>query len=618
MTNLQRILSIMVLSLTVVVPIEAQLIDKATNTCYSSYHIEQEIGMSVTLESVSEQKKVVVDTTVHIKALPTPEAYLAHTKELSSEEEYTELIPLKTYLVFVNPNFSKVNGNAANFGKRYVHPFLVHVNANTGELFDYQTTQTESAIISEYLSYFDFFQYSLQSGDYVYRNGNGKYNARISQLNASTKKPVFHKTNRGYKSINKNVVLINNSMIIKTSDESSSCFYLSASVTETFKNKISKSTFVEGEAQVEIVLNDALQLPKEHYFHGLSNDISTWPTMDKSNKLSYQQAQGKLPVFLSQLDKLIENKQAFLLAMKSNKALWIHLAQYISSNENDKTLGPTPLVNKMIWALDRINSTESVAALTRFAIDSSKQAYVKQSIFALAGSSAQLDNTSLALIKEKVETSVLSAVSEKNALLLVRALGIVAKQRDATSPIQSADIKKFLYSQMDNAGIELKASLFESIGSLGETIDQEGLELLLTALDDNSKLVPQFASKALVKVPYKQEFSDFYINKLNDNMDKKTKGYLIELLGNANNNDLPVKTKLLNIVASSVDPEHGKTSLISLKKINYSLEQSDIKILKNRLRKENDKASQKLLASLILEHQRRKWSRHPPINTKVW
>ena len=574
--------------------IESQLIPALSanilsTPCYSSYHVEQQIKLSIQLDSSSEQKNIIVDMSVHLKKVNTPKEVLTRILNSTNNVLKNEALKVSSYVMLIKPNFSKLNGISSNFKDRYAHPFLAHVKDNTGKLIDFQSTQSDKSILNEYISYFDFFQYSKLPGSYIYQNGNGKYNAEISTLASSNGKNPIEKKNVGYLSFDNKLLLKNSLMKITSSIEPLSCFYKNAEIKESFTNNISKGAFVNGKAVANISLDHSLSLPKDHFFYTLTSQLSSWPNAKNKIEIDSKMAFEKTPSLLKQLLPLVDSKPEFLNVMNSNKELWPFIAEYLTFNQSDSNL-----INKVIWALDRIDNTQSINALLRIAISPISEKQVNHAIQALASTSASIDMISFDLLKNHIESYRFNPSASSNELLLVRALGLFAKRRDNRSPLQSNEVKEFLYSQMEGGSKKFKIALLDSVGSLGNTIDSQGLELLMDSLDDHSSDINNAATKALIKIPYQEEYTSLYVSKLNSDISSTTKTHLIQLLGNTKKTDHQVKDELLTIIDKTNNSSHNRSSLQSLKKISYSFKKDEINILRSRLRKEKDKTNQKL------------------------
>lgn len=567
----------------------------ATESCYSAYQLKQKLLLSVVLGDSIQKQNIHLEMDVHAREVETSQEFLV---KLERQKKYSPE-NVRSYVILLMPRKNKVNGVNSEFAQRYQHPFLANVDELSGELIDIVSTTNEKNIVKEYLGYFDLFQYSTNDGHYRYRNGNGNYNAQIEYPKSETNS--LSKTNRGYLDSNKFKILQNNTLIQLTpSDIGNHCFYQSARVTEVFTNTLTKDSYMKGDASISITIDNKTKLPEEHFFHSLTNDLTQWPTYNREEKLTRRQAFKRLPVLFSQLQFLVDDKTAFLTLFKTEKALWPYLADFMTQEGSDSAL-----VNRVIWSLNRINTTESVSSLLKVTMSELPSKNVYRSILAMITSSAEIDPQSIDDLKNYLSDFKYAEETSQEALLLLRSLGAMAKHRSQHSPMQSEEIKQYLYTQLTGAGNQFKSSLYESIGALGNSIDREGVELLMHGLSEQQTAVKDSAINALTKIPYQKNNSDLYIAKLETELHSTTKNKLIELLGKTDKEDTLVKDKLLDIVNEPNNFSQSKNSIASLKKIGFEFSDSEIQILESRLRTETDKSSQTKLASLILKHRRR-------------
>ncbi len=567
--------------------VNQSLVARSTNTnfCYSTYHLEQQLKLNVNFAQVIEKQNVSMDMNIHVREIFTAKLF------------FNENAEVRSFILLVQPNQSKVNGVAMEMSERYRHPFLVYVNADTGEVLDLKSTVDERSIINEYLSFFDLFQFTTRSGSYQYRNGNGYYQAAI--LNLKNADRTVTKKNSGYiKSESKFEVKSSLQSIVldRTHDE---CFYQSSIIAESFKTTLSKQASIEGDANATVALNKKLALPKNHFFFKLTEQLDLWPSFEFEQEISSEQALVKIPQILEELTLLIENKSKFLSVMRADKEVWPFLAEYMRDNSLEDVLS-----HKLFWALDKINTTKSVSALAKISIIGLRKQQSYRAILALSSTSAALDSESFESIKNYVEGLNKTEFNSEESLLLVRVLGSLARRQSLNYPVQSKQIKQFLYSQIDNASGKFAASVLDAIGNLKDDIDADGIDILMNGLDAGSGIINQSALRALAKIPYNSEYSEQYVARLALVTQPKTKAAIIDLLGNSPNTDNLVKEQLLLTVSKSGDLIHRKKALASLRKIGYNFKINDVDLLKSQLRRESDKTNQQLLAGLILKSKR--------------
>ncbi len=559
------------------------------NKCYSSYHLEQKLDLAVNFGDKKQNQKTQLDLTLHVKEVDTPIQFL-------DQNQIIHEVNVRSYIMMILPNFVKESGSVLPFGKRYNHPFMIHTNAKTGEFLKLESTEKDQATVNDYLAYYDLFQYTDTPGSYRYRNGNGFYQ---SDINQSERKGILTKTNSGYLNADNPLTVKKSVTSIQLESKQRDCFYYSSQGFESIKIRISKKSYVDAKATVFVISDPNLSLPPQHYFHSLGSQISSWPSFEKNRKIDRQTANKELAAMIEQLSSMIDNKPQFLKLMQSKKDIWPFLEEYLADNSIELSL-----IGKIFWALDRIDSTGSVSTLTKIVINSPSKKITYKAIMALLSTSAGLDSESLDILKNHVLEMTQSGHYSENSLLLVRAIGLMAKRRNFSSPIQSLELKEFIYQQANMAEGMLYASLLKSIGGLGEGIDEQGISILMSGLNDSNDNIVQASLIGLEKIPYNVQYSTQFVTQLKAETNSKTKHRLIALLGNTSSSDDKVKKQLLSIVGNSTDLNDRKMSLASLKKIDYHFQVEELDILKNRLRVESDKTNQKFLASLILKAKR--------------
>jgi len=565
-----------------------------TNKCYSVYQIEQKLALSVVLGDSIQKQNIYLKMDVHIREVATSLEFIS---KLNKQNQHS-LENIRSYVMLLKPLQNNVNGVARDFVQRHLHPFLVNVDTRTGELIEIESTTDEKTVIKEYLGYFDLFQYAKNDGDYRYRNGNGHYKAHLTYSNDSNN--TLTKTNTGYLDSNK-LKLKRNSTLIEFSQTGANndCFYQTANATEMFTNNLTKGAYMKGDASISISVNNETRLPSEHFFLSLTSDISEWPSFNQETKLTPQQAFERLPALFHQLQFLVDDKMAFLALFKDEKSLWPFLTDFMTQeNSNSK------LVNRVIWSLSRINSTESVSSLLKVSMSKLPSKNIYRSILAMITSSAEINQQGIDELKDYLSNLKHSEENSQESMLLLRSLGALAKQRSQHYPMQSQEIRQYLYTHAGGSSEQFKSSLYESIGAMGKSIDREGVELIMKGLSEKSTSVKDSAINALTKIPYQKNYGDLYIAELESELYSTTKEKLIELLGKTDKKDSLVKNKLLSIVNDSNTFSINKKSIASLKQVGFEFNDNEIKILESRLRKETDKSNQIKLASLILKQRR--------------
>lgn len=560
--------------------------DSVKNYCYSAYHLRQNINLIIKFGDSKQSQKTKVELVIHSKEVETPHNMMF--KNIDREK-------INSFIMMVSPHSNIDSLTKANIQEKYRHPFMVQVNKDTGELLAIESTETDKNIIDEYVTYYDLFQFSNNAGLYRYKNINGYYNSEIIKLD---KENSFSKTNHGYIDADDRINVQQSEVLIYQNNSQKDCFYYSSKGSEKTKTILSKNAYVNASANFSIISSRLLSFPKTHIFFALSSQISEWPSFIETREVNEEIANNELSLLMEKLTLNIYNKSEILRLMKTNKDLWPFLQEYISENEFD-----LKLIGKIFWALDVTDSTESVSALTTIAINARDNISYK-AIMALISTSASLDQESLDLLKNKIMEMSQSGNYSGNSLLLVRAVGLLAKRRIAKDPNQSEDLKQFLYEQTRMSDGKLHASLLKSVGALGDNIDEEGITILMNGLQNETSEIVQASLVALEKIPYDQQYSEQFVSQLKSESNRKTKHRLIELLGNTSRTDYKVKQQLISLAGNSSNRNDRKLSLNSLKKIGYYFKSDELKILESQLRTESDKTNQKVLASLILKARR--------------
>lgn len=570
-----------------------------TNTsCYSSYHFKQKMALSVNFDSSIQQQKTYVDMDIHVREIAVSDKTRTLLKNESEPDD------IRSFVILVNSNLNKVNGVEVDMSEHYRHPFLVFIDKDSGKLLDLKTTDEDSEIRQQYLSFFDLFQYSERIGKYQYRNSNGWYQAKITR---TEKHPAqLTRENIGYldtdKENNRTQQHQQSLLAITMDDTQTECFYRKAEGEEVFNRILTKKAFVKGNAKITIEADLTRALPPKHFFYTLTDELTTWPVFDKVETASMTQKEAfiKLLVLLTDLSSLTLDRSKFIQAMLADKKVWPYLSEYIQTHEISDELSV-----KLFWSLDRIDTVESVNALAKLVTSSLSDRDLFRAVMALGSTSASFDKASVELLKNHMLTISSTGAYRDDDITFIRMLGAMADNRSTKDPVQSNDLKQFLYSQAGVSNETVNAAVIDAIGNLKDSIDIEGEEILMQGLSEESDNIRLAAISAFTRVPYNAANSKVFIDQLNTENSINIKSRLIEVMGRTDNNDYEIKQQLLSLVNDSSSHKLQNKSLSSLKKINYVFEDVDIKILESRLRQETDKANQRLLAALILKHRRK-------------
>jgi hypothetical protein len=592
MKNLINLLAVLLFTSTG--GVDASNLTKQSLSCYSAYQLEQDLTMSLRFGDTTQMKNIDLEMEVHVRSIENSRELFSTASQLDEMAHEN----VRSYVFFLKPSENTIEGHSKSLADKYQHPFLVTVDHHSGELIEIKSTSPDKAMLKEYLGYFDLFQYSQDTGSFRYRNGNGYYQAQVNNIVGTDH--TLEKSNEGY--LNNDQLTVKTSKTLMKFDQAqnhTNCFYQSANTTEVFTNRIAKGSFLKGDTQINLMLNNAIELEKSHYFHSLSNDLSQWPSFQQEIKLTQRQAFERLNVIYRQLQSVKDDKLAFLALLKEEQATWPYLTEFMTQENSS-----SEFINRVIWSLNRINSTASVSSLLRVSMSDLPAKSVYRSILTLITSSAEIDRQAIEDLKIHLADSKHSESSSNEQLFLLRSLGALANQRSQIAPLQSQELKQFLYDNVEGAAEQFKASSYESIGALGASIDKQGVQLLINGLNEEHTMVKNSALNALSKIPYQREYSALYVNQLDSEQQSSTREQLIELLGKADKDDSLVKRQLLKIVEGQGAQSHKQKSISSLKKIEFEYNDEEIKILESRLRKETDKSSQAKLASLILKHRR--------------
>lgn len=557
------------------------------NLCYSAYNIKQGLSLSINFGATIQQQQTKVDLNLHVRELTVSQEQAEYYRARNIDR-------VRFFLFLAKPNSHKSNGIAMNNDQRYQHPFVVVADASNGALISLKTTENDAAAISEYKSFYDLFQYSHNPGEYSYKNGNGRYLANID-----TQAGHLIKTNLGYadEGNNASMVSIEDHFLNITLDpKGEACFYQKSNGKERFKTVLSPNAYVAGDASISVTATPSHALPASHIFYSLTDTLTEWPSYKKATVISREAALSKMPLFLTALTASLSDDDQFVTTMLQHKELWNTLAEHIQSD---------PLANelslKLFWALNRINSPDSVHALVNLTTSELSNRDQFRSILALSSTSAAFEKNSIALLTDQLSTFGQNENIDDIELMYIRLLGAMASRRHIKDPEQSTEIKQFLYAQVDSFNPNVNAAVISAIGNLKESIDSEGETILLRSLSANSEQVRLSAASAFKRVPYKAEHGEELINQLGNERSNNVRKNIIDALGKASKTEFKVKQKLISELHN---PTIDQIALTSLKKVGFDLDNTDILVLEAKLKNEPNKVNQRLLASLILKHRR--------------
>ncbi len=554
--------------------------------CYSVYNIQQDLNLTMNYGATEQRQTINVDIDLHVKELAMSPAQVTYFNALGVDA-------VRSFIFLAQANNPKTIPVATNTNHRYQHPFMVIVNANSGELISIKSTEDDNAALNEYRSFYDLFQYSKNKGEYHYQNGNGRYTASID-----TQAGQLIKTNLGYtkKGNNASMVSIEKHFLnILLDQKGGECFYQKSHGKEHFKTVLSPNAFVAGNASVTVTAQPSNALPASHVFYSLTDNLLAWPSYKKAVVMSAEQALDKIPNFLVGLAATLDDKDQFIAMMLQQQALWPYLAEHIQTGQLSDKLSLT-----LFWALDKINTMGSVHALVNLTTSDLTTRDQFRAVLALSSTSAPFNQNDIALLTSQFSSFGYNEQIQTNELMYMRMLGAMASRRHVTDPAHSMEIKQFLYSQVDSFDPKVNAAVISAIGNLKDSIDSEGESILISSLAADSEQVRVSASSAFKRVPYKPEHGEQFIDRLGNEPSNKVRKNLIIALGRASHSEITVKQKL---IAELDNPVLDQNALTSLKKVGFTFANEDITVLENKLRNEPNRVNQRLLASLILKHR---------------
>lgn len=557
------------------------------NLCSSTYNIQQDLSLTMNFGAKIQQQQIKVDLNLHVREL-------AVSQEQTEYYRAHNIDRVRFFLFLAKPNSHRANGVVMDNDHRYQHPFIVVSDASNGALISLKTTENDAAAINEYESFYDLFQYSNHQGEYTYKNGNGRYLANIDAQQTGH----LIKTNLGYADEGNNAPMVNiedHFLNILLDQKGKECFYQKSHGEERFKTVISPNATIAGDASISVIAAPSHALPATHIFYSLTDELNEWPSYKKATVISREEALSKIPNFLTSLTASLNDNDQFVITMLQHKELWNYLAEHIQSDAlaNELSL-------KLFWALNRINSTDSVHALVNLTTSELSNRDQFRSVLALSSTSASFDQNSIALLTDQLSAFGQNENIDDIELMYIRLLGAMASRRHIKDPMQSTEIKQFLYANANSFNPNGNAAVISAIGNLKESIDSEGESILLRSLSDNSEQIRVSASSAFNRVPYKPEHGEQLINQLGNERSHTVRKNLITVLGKASKTETSVKQTLISELNN---PLLDQTALASLKKVGFVLANEDIKVLEDKLRNESNIVNQRLLASLILKHR---------------
>lgn len=564
--------------------------------CYSSYRVQQDLDLTVKFGERINHQKTNIDVAIHIREIKVSEKDRSIIKASAREE-----VNLRSFIFLVRPEVKAENLLDAELLQRYQHPFVVLTDADSGALIDLKSTVKDQAVVNEYLSYFDLFQYSKSAGEYQYKNGNGDYQARMTGSGLNNAELI--RKNSGYMkatTVNDQEADFSQSILeILLGLSPAECFYERSKGSESYETTLSDNAFVKGDAVFQVISDDSKTLPENHFFYALTGQLEHWPSFDSETKIPREEALSKIPGLLSDVTDLINDDERFINALLLEKESWPYLAEYILQHGISDALS-----KELFWALDKIDTTESANALTILATSQLPPRDTFRAVMALGSTKAPLSEESIVLLKTQWMESASVNSGEINELIYIRMMGAFSQQRDHTAPLQSRELKSFLYSQVDGYSEPVNVAIIDAIGNLGGSIDAEGEEILLQKLSQGTDRIRNSAAAAFSRIPYEPAYSDFFINQINSENNVAVKKSLIEVLGKTDHTDESVKHHLLSLLKTSGNSELENKMLGSLKEIDYVFDSADVEILESKLGQEQNAANQRLLAGLILKHRR--------------
>lgn len=581
----------------------AQADEPEGGECYTVYEIEQSTLVESYFLGTQQAQSAMTNYNVHVKrVLVTRDdiQWLAENPGSTDINAYVFLIESAyegTVIAEPDSGSNMEIPEEEQYDQDFPNPFLVIVEEASGELIDLKSAATAERVQNTYLGFYDIFQYAEHSGSYRYRNANGYYN---SQVTVQAELGEIEKVNKNYLPASDGVpatILDSKVNYILDSDQNH-CFFKEAKGHDVVSKTLASNAVVDIEARFTVKSNEVLKFPVGHYFHDLSGNVEYWPVEQaESIVISREEALRRLSSLIRMLDDSVENDSEFLVALAENDELWSFLSEYIADhglrNETSRLL---------FWALDRIDSRDSVSALAQLMTNqlSSRDAY--RAALALGSTSAEFADDQLRSLLDYVDYFDYRVELPSEHLVFIRMMGAMAANRDLEYPIQSAQIREALYSQVNTQDTVKQVAIIDSIGNLGSAIDAVGQELLLAKSGDTVPSVRHAAVSAFTRLPYDSELGVEFIDRMNQEADPKVQMEWLRVLSNADKSDQTVKSEIMSRIN---DPVLGTMALTSLRDIDYLYNSQEVSVLEEKISTELNPKRQQLLATLILKHRRR-------------
>jgi hypothetical protein len=573
---------------------------EASDQCEAAFELHQSMNLTMSFNGVEQLQHINVAYDIYVRSVPVPDAF-AERKIKEGLVAYVFLVD--SPLIESTLNESDTDGRRflGRARQPYPNPFLI-VADSSGALVQLQSSANDISVLKAYRSFYDAFQFSWLPNSYQYQNGIGHYEASVVGVNLEPTSQYIEavlRKNKGYDNTESAmaVQLLESEMRYYQKEGTQGCFFDKAEGTDVFSQTLNADTYVDIDARIALVKKNKPDSQLPALLLSLSNDVSLWPEFDSAQKPSTQDVKQKAPALLLELSTLVNDKEAFYLRLKDDVTLLPYLHEYLQTNPLNNDLS-----KRLYWALDRLNSVESVALLVEQSIGANSDRDRYRSALALSSTNAPISDFQLSALKHHVLADSAYVGYSESHLVYVRLLGAVARNRNQYHPEQAESLRDYLYSQVGMNSPELNKAIIDSVGNLGEAIDEDGYALLLSeaqyglpgmrtsAIDALSRLalgtviwqqIPQ-AYRSEKALPIRQRWLALMSNASPDNMEIK-----LQLRQALKNDNLRV------------------TALNSMETIDYKLSEDDVDVLKSYLKESQSPVVQRRLASLILRANRR-------------
>jgi hypothetical protein len=586
----------------------------AANQCEAAFELSQSIDMAMRFNGVEQHQKVNVAYTLYVRSVPVPKEFKKKTNDSG----------LVAYLFLVNSPLveeksnGKLSGDSVDktsaYGEEvnvndhrrnqqpYPHPFLV-VADSTGAMLTLQSTSVDIAVLKAYRSFYDVFQFSWLENSYQYLNGIGRYDASVVALKQNSTSPYSNaviRRNKGYIETDTalSVQLLESEMRFYQY-ETQDCFFDKAEGVDVFSQTLNADTYVDIDSTIGLKKHSKQTKPLPAYFLSLTSDVDQWPGFGIVEQLSSQEIERRAPLLLLRLSSLVDDKEAFFLRLKEDVHLLPYLHEYLQENMLENEVS-----KKLYWALDRLNTVESVALLVNQSIYANSERDRYRSALALSSTNAPLSNEQINALKDHVLAGSTNTGYTKNHLVYVRLFGVIAKNRYQFHPEQSQSLRDYLYSQIGMNNTELNKAVIDAVGNLGQAIDDEGYGLLFSEAQYGSQSMRVSAVDALGRLNLTKELWANVKQAYHEEKALPVRQRWLALMKTAYDADLEVKLLLLNALN---DDNLKVTALNSLDSVDFELNGEDILLLKAHLKENQNPTVQKQLASLIMRAKRREF-----------